>query len=319
MSSFGSGSNRPPLPLCLNTNPALYLVQNFGFGFNMFMGSVASTPDDTLCAAYGDREENPAHESGGSQAQVECPGAAGSSDPVDDEMSVQFYTFSSSILPNAERMRLHAPARVGQGADLRIENKGGEELGDGVPSMSLELTLGGARVTDFGGLEDNVVLPTLIGGQAATSSGKSSVAVDGGEGLTTLKLALYGVGGLEVQFDCASVSVVALPGRIMAILDVVLACLMGTPSAREAAQLDALEEEVAEEEEEEATGGFGSEVLAPSSRWKAVENVRSTYLYFGRMHARIKVNVQGFALLLPQNERDAFTNVIMAQARSVGV
>lgn len=283
----------------------------------MFMGSVASTAEDTsFCVAHGDGEETSAHQSGGSQAQVDCPGAAGPSDPGDDEMPVQFYTFSSSILPNAERMRLHAPVRLGQGADLRIEQMGGEKVCDGVPSMSLELILGGARVTDFGGLEDNGVLPTLIGGQSAVAADGSTVAVDGGEGLTTVKLALYGVGGLEVQFDCASVSVVALPGRIMAILDVVLACLMGTPSAREAAQLDALEEEVAEEEEEEATGGFGSEVLAPSSRWKAVDNVRSTYLYFGRMHARVAVNVQGFALLLPQDERDAFTNVIMAQARS---
>lgn len=285
----------------------------------MFMGSVASKEKGTsFCATNSDQEEKSANQSGGSQAQVDCPGAAASSELGDEELSVQFYTFSSSILPQAERMRLHAPARLGQGADLRIETVGSEQVCDGVPSMSLELTLGGARVTDFGGLEDNGVLPTLIGGQAAVSADGSSVAVDGGEGLTTLKLALYGVGGLEVQFDCTSVSVVALPGRIMAILDVVLACLMGTPSAREAAQLDALEEEVAEEEEEEATGGFGGEVLAPSSRWKALDNVRSTYLYFGRMHARVAVNVQGFALLLPQDERDAFTNVIMAQARSVG-
>lgn len=287
----------------------------------MFMGSIASSAEDvSFCAAYGDKEEeedNPPHQSEGPQAKAAaCPG---SSDSENDEMSVQFYTFSSTILPQAERMRLHEPARLGQGADLRVEEIGSNEVCDGVSSMSLELTLGGARVTDFGGLEDNGVLPTLIGGQAAVSADGSSVAVDGGEGLTTLKLALHGVGGLEVQFDCASVSVVALPGRIMAILDVVLACLMGPPSAREAAQLDALEEEVAEEEEEEATGGFGSEALAPSSRWRALDNVRGTYLYFGRMHARVAFNVHGFALLLPQDERDAFTNVIMAQARSVEV
>lgn len=134
-------------------------------------------------------------------------------------------------------------------------------------------------------------------------------------GTTMATLAFYSGGRLEVGLDFTDASVVALPARIMAIIDVVLACVMGPPAARQAMELDALEDEVAEEEEEEATGRSGTEVLAPSARWEVLDRVRSAYLYFGRMDARFTIRVNNFALLLPQNAQDVRTNILMAQVR----
>lgn len=258
----------------------------------------------------------------------------GGDDLKDDEMPVLLHTFTDTIFPDARPMRLFEPTRHGQGADLRKEDYGKAKVGDGIPSMFLSLTLGGTRVTDYGALEDGGVFPTLVGGpsavpadgqpvtEGAAKSGATAAAEGGGEVITSaaggtieVTLGLYSQGRLEAGMDFTDVSVVALPARILAILDVVLACVMGPPAARKAMEMEALEEEVVEEEEEEATGGYGVEVLAPSARWEVLDRVRSAYLYLGRMDARFTIHVDGFALLLPQDTRVVSTNVLMAQVR----
>lgn len=301
----------------------------------MRMGSVACCKSsDGAAPALAEGEEGSGQGSTYSDNvhDDECKGShtpiapAGADDLEDHEMPVQVYTFSHTTLPDALPMSLYSPTRLSQGADLRVEDLGSTEVSDGVAAMDLALVIGGTRVTDYGALEDGGVLPTLIGGSAAAPASGSVGDIDSGGGgngedavgtwgRTEVGLHFYTGGRLEIGVNASSIGVVALPGRMLAILDIVLACIMGPPSARQAAEMDTLEEEVAEEEEEEATGGYGDEVLAPSARWVVLESVRSAYLYFGRMDARFTVHVADFALLLPQDARDAFTNVIMAQVR----
>ena len=284
------------------------VVQDFKFGFNLMMGSVA-------CAADG--EAPAAHDGHGCS---EDPGAAaGADDPEEGGMPVQLHTFSDTMFADARPIRLYKPSRLGQGADLRVEHFGHQdEVGDGIAGMSLSMVLGGTRVTDFGALEDGGVLPTLIGGPAAAAASGTPAGGDGGDdphaagGTTKLTLALFTGGRLELGLDFDSCTVVALPGRIMSILDVVLACLMGPPAVREAQELNALEDEVEMEEAEEATGGVGANTIV-DSRWKAIDKVRGAYLFLGRLDARFSVRVNDFSLLLPQDSRDTRTNVIMAQ------
>lgn len=284
------------------------------------MGSVA-------CASNGGGEtegEGPAdhhdHESCSPENDPGIP--AGANDPEEQGMPVQLHTFSDALFPDARPIRLYKPSRLGQGADLRVESFGHPEVvGDGIAGIALSLVLGGTHVTDFGALEDGGVLPTLVGGPAAAavapagSGGGTGVAVPHAAGGTTkATLALYSGGRLEAGLDFQSCTVVALPGRIMAIIDVVLACLMGPPAAQKAQELDALEDEVEAEEAEEATGGTGAgatEII--DSRWKAIDKVRGAYLFLGRLDARFSVRVNAFSLLLPQDSRDPHTNVIMAQ------
>lgn len=281
------------------------------------MGSVA-------CPSGGD--ENTAGEGGPVDSHESCPHEhdpgipAGANDPEEQGMPVQLHTFSDLLFPDARPIRLYKPSRLGQGADLRVESFGKpDEVGDGIAGTELLLFLGGTHVTDFGALADGGVLPTLIGGSAAaavTASADSSG--DGGDfphvagGITKATIALFSGGRLEAGLDFQSCAVVALPGRIMAIIDVVLACLMGPPAAQKAQELDALEDEVEMEEAEEATGGVGTTEII-DSRWKAIEKVRGAYLFLGRMDARFSVRVNAFSLLLPQDSRDAHTNIVMAQ------
>lgn len=271
------------------------------------MGSVACSSDG--CENTG----------GGGRADSEDPGIpAGANDPEEQGMPVQLHTFSDSLFPDARPIRLYKPSRLGQGADLRVETFGNpEEVSDGIAGIGLSLVLGGTRVTDFGALEDGGVLPTLIGGPAAASTG-SGGGGGGGDiphavgGTTKATLALFSGGRLEAGLDFQRCTVVALPGRIMTIIDVVLACLMGPPAAQKAQELEALEDEVEMEEAEEATGGAETTEII-DSRWKAIDKVRGAYLFLGRLDARFSVRVNAFSLLLPQDSRDTHTNVIMAQ------
>lgn len=277
------------------------------------------------CASDGGGEteggEGPAHD-GESCSPENDPGIpAGANDPEEQGMPVQLHTFSGPLFPDARPIRLYKPSRLGQGADLRVESFGHPEVvGDGIAGISLSLVLGGTRVTDFGALEDGGVLPTLIGGPAAvvapagSSGGGTGATPHAAGGTTKATLALYSGGRLEAGLDFQSCTVVALPGRIMAIIDVVLACLMGPPAAQKAQELDALEDEVEMEEAEEATGAGGAgatEII--DSRWKAIDKVRGAYLFLGRLDARFSVRVNAFSLLLPQDSRDPHTNVIMAK------
>lgn len=302
----------------------------------MMMGSVACAADG------GDKEEEEkdapaptaAHGDGGCPEGAGPAAAAGADDPEEEGMPVQLHTFSDTMFADARPIRLYQPSRLGQGADLRVEDFGHpEKVGDGIAGMSLSMLLGGTRVTDFGALEDGGVLPTLIGGPAAAAAaGAAGAGVAGSSGggggddghdahaaggTTKLTLALYTGGRLELGLDFDSCTVVALPGRIMSILDVVLACLMGPPAAREAQELNALEDEVEMEEAEEATGGAEASTIV-DSRWKAMDNIRGAYLFLGRLDARFSVRVRDFSLLLPHDSRDTRTNVIMAQVRRWG-
>lgn len=289
-----------------NTHEKNSCPQDFKFGFNMLMGSVA-TP-----AAEGVGEGGPSPLPPGDAGDADS--AAGAGDP-EEEGPVQLHTFSGTLFPDARPIRLYKPSRLGQGADLRVESFGdNDRVGDGVAGMSLSLVLGGTRVTDFGALEDGGVLPTLIGGPAAMSATGDGDDSHAAGGTTKATLALFVGGRLEAGLDFQSCTVVALPGRIMAIIDVVLACLMGPPAAREAQELNALEEEVEAEEAEEATGGVGTTEVV-DARWKAVDKVRGAYLFLGRMDARFSVRVDAFSLILPQDSRDVRTNVVMAQVR----
>lgn len=294
------------------------------------MGSVPAcvVPPDTgpPAAAVGD-DETGENSGEGSPVGGTATAAAGASYP-EEEGPAQVHTFSTTLIPDSRPVRLYKPSRLGQGADLRVESFGKvDEVGDGVAGMSVSFVLGGTRVTDFGALEDGGVLPTLIGGPAAATAtsvggGGSSVSDNrregddqdchAGGGTTRATLALYTAGRLEAGLDFESCTVVALPGRIMAIIDVVLACLMGPPKAREAQEAEALEEEVEAEEAEEATGGVGTTEVV-DARWKAIDKVRNAYLFLGRLDARFTVRVKEFALVLPQDSRDPRTNVIMAQ------
>ncbi|CAM9823299.1 unnamed protein product, partial [Ectocarpus fasciculatus] len=266
-------------------------INDFKFGFNMLMGSVAAEAATTPCTG-GVGEGGPSPAPPGDTA-ADAGAAAGAGDP-EEEGPVQLHTFSGTLLPDALPIRLYKPSRLGQGADLRVESFGDNDtVGDGVAGMSLSLVLGGTRVTDFGALEDGGVLPTLIGGPAAVSATGGDGDVDDSHaagGTTKATLALFVGGRLEAGLDFQSCTVVALPGRIMAILDVVLACLMGPPAAREAQELNALEEEVEAEEAEEATGGVGTTEVV-DARWKAVD----------------------------KDSRDAHTNVVMAQCSALAL
>lgn len=307
----------------------MFDAQDFKFGFNLMMGSVA-------CAADGGEKENEkeeekeapvaANKANNEEGCSEVPGAAaGADDPEEEGMPVELHTFSDTMFADARPIRLYKPSRLGQGADLRVEDFGdADKVGDGVAGMSLSMVLGGTRVTDFGALERGGVLPTLIGGPAAAAAatgttGSGSGGGCGGDddshaagGTTKLTLALFTGGRLELGLDFDSCTVVALPGRIMSILDVVLACLMGPPAVREAQELNALEDEVEMEEAEEAIGAVGANTIV-DSRWKAIDKVRGAYLFLGRLDARFSVRVNDFSLLLPQDSRDTRTNVMMAQ------
>ena len=299
------------------------------------MGSVANAEDEE---EQDSQNRSSGSGSGGGSGSSDSSGDGdvdGANDPEDDLMPVQLHTFSDTLFPEARPIRIYQPSRLGQGADLRVESFGDDaEVGDGVAGMSLNLLLGGTRVTDFGALEDDGVLPTLIGGPAAAVAAAAAAAADGdgedgedgggdsdggdaahaGGGTTKVTLALYTGGRLELGLDFDSCTVVALPGRIMAVIDVVLACLMGPPKTREAQELNALEDEVEAEEAEEATGGAaGATTTIVDSRWKAIDKVRGAYLFCGRLDARFSVRVSSFSLLLPQDSRDTRTNFIMAQ------
>ncbi|CAM9706333.1 unnamed protein product [Ectocarpus sp. 13 AM-2016] len=262
-------------------------INDFKFGFNMLMGSVAAEAATTPCAE-GAGEGGPSPLPPGDAADAGAGAAAGAGEP-EEEGPVQLHTFSGALFPDALPIRLYKPSRLGQGADLRIESYGdNDKVGDGVAGMNLSLVLGGTRVTDFGALEEGGVLPTLIGGPAAVSAGGDGDDSHAAGGTTKATLALFVGGRLEAGLDFQSCTVVALPGRIMAIIDVVLACLMGPPAAREAQELNALEEEVEAEEEEEATGGAGTTEVV-DARWKAID----------------------------KDSRDARTNVVMAQCSAL--
>ncbi|CAB1109754.1 unnamed protein product [Ectocarpus sp. CCAP 1310/34] len=288
-------------------------INDFKFGFNMLMGSVAAEAAAAPCAegaGEGGPSPLPPGDAAGAGAE------AGAGEP-EEEGPVQLYTFSGALFPDALPIRLYKPSRLGQGADLRVESFGdNDKVGDGVAGMSLSLVLGGTRVTDFGALEDGGVLPTLIGGPAAVSAAGDGDGSHAAGGTTKATLALFVGGRLEAGLDFQSCTVVALPGRIMAIIDVVLACLMGPPAAREAQELNALEEEVEAEEAEEATGGVGTTEVV-DARWKAIDKVRGAYLFLGRLDARFSVRVDAFSLILPQDSRDARTNVVMAQCSAL--
>ncbi|CAM9288314.1 unnamed protein product, partial [Ectocarpus sp. 8 AP-2014] len=290
-------------------------INDFKFGFNMLMGSVAAEAATTPCtegAGEGGPSPLPAGDAAGAGA------AAGAGEP-EEEGPVQLHTFSGTLFPDALPIRLYKPSRLGQGADLRVESFGdNDKVGDGVAGMSLSLVLGGTRVTDFGALEDGGVLPTLIGGPAAVSAVGDGDDSHAAGGTTKATLALFVGGRLEAGLDFQSCTVVALPGRVMAIIDVVLACLMGPPAAREAQELNALEEEVEAEEAEEATGGVGTTEVV-DARWKAIDKVRGAYLFLGRLDARFSVRVDAFSLILPQDSRDARTNVVMAQCSALAL
>lgn len=254
-------------------------------------------------------------------------------DLPDDKAPVVLHTFSSVLLPDARPIQLYQPLRLAQGADLQIEKLGTVVVGDGVPSMFIELGMTGLRISDYGALEDGRVFPTIVDGPSAAdvvSARPVSTAtagsgdggdgeVSGGDGVGKPKgdvhttVAMYSGGRLEIGAQFTRMSVVALPDRMLAIVDVVLACVMGPPAARKAQEMNALEDKVAMEEEEAATGGRSGEVLRPSGRQEALIAVQGAYLYLGRMDARFTVKVEEFALLLPENPRDASTNVLMAQ------
>lgn len=329
-------------PAAVSHFSPMHFWQDFRFGFNMLMGRApedtpnldeSSVPPDPESAG-GSMQERGAANLGIDDRPPSTPGGAtnGNDDhtstgPVaekeldENEMPVQLHTMSETIFPHARPMRMYTSTRASQGADLRIENQGSAYVGDGIPSMGLSVTLGGLRVTDYGALETGGVLPTLVGGPAAAAAtgrdgsiDDAATAASSAGGTTDATIALYGGGRLEIGLNVTSISVVALPGRMLAILDVVLACVMGPPAARKANELDQLEDDVAEEEQEEATGG-GDQVLAPSARWEVLDTVRNAYLYLGRMNARFTIKVGEFALLLPQNAMDARTNILMAQVR----
>lgn len=280
-----------------------FISQDFRFNFDLLLGSTRKDGDTGDDDGY---------------------------DLPDDKAPVMLHTFSAAVLPDARPIHFYQPLRLSQGADLRVEHLGTLVVGDGVAFMSMDLRTHGLRISDYGGFEDGGVFPTLVDGPAAvaaTAAATSTVAfVDGagaeagsgdgvrkGEMLVTF--AMYSGGRLEIGGDFKRMSVVALPDRIMAIVDVVLACFMGPPAARQEQEMEHLEEEVALEEEEEALGGKGGEVLAVSSRQEALTAVQAAYLYLGRMDAGITVKAETFALLLAQDRRDSSTNVLMAQVR----
>lgn len=270
------------------------------------MGSVSEDREDETGSGHEDEE--------GQEVKSVVAGA----DELEDEMPAQFHFFSGALFPDAQPMRLYQPKRRYQRANLETENFGKDGVtADGVAWMSVDLRLGGTRVTDYGALEDGGVFPTLVGGPAASTCPDGQDEGRGGE--INAKLGLYSGGRLEVKVECISVTAVGLPGRLLVILDIILACFMGPPEAREAVEMEELEEEVAEEEEEEALGGgtggygYGTQVVASNAKWEVLEQVRNMYLYFGRLNAKFSVRVSGFALLLPQDERDVGSNVLMAQ------
>ena len=273
---------------------------------------------DATKGAQEEKEGLPTEDDASAVGAASVKATAAGANELEDEIPVQLHYFSDALFPDAEAMRFYQPKRLFQGADLRVEDDFGDDhVGDGVAWMSILLKLGGTRVTDYGALEDGGVLPTLLGGKSTTSSDRGPGGDEEGKegGTINIKLVLFSGSRLEVRMDCDSVTTVGLPGRMLVILDILLACYMGPPAAREAMEMDEIEEEVLEEEEEEATGGYGVEVLAPSARWEVLEKVTNAYLYFGKLNAKFAVRVDGFALLLPQDERDVHSNVLVAQVR----
>lgn len=289
----------------------------------MLLGSVAAEVA-AAPAADGGQEIGLADQGIGSQPQAvptlaesQRP-AVGTDDTEKDGVPVESHVFSDSIFSNARPIRLYVPCRVSQGADLRLENLGTENVTDGTPYMGMSITLGGMRITDYGALEEGRFMPTLIGGPVMTPTDGGANTMDGdkifnGGGTSKGTIQYHSGGLLEIGLNFTGVSVVALPDRILAILDVVLACVMGPPAARQASEMEDFEAEVAEEKEEEATGGYGAEVLDRSARMQALDAVRNSYLYFGRWDARSTIGVEAFTLVLPQDTLDARTNIIVAQ------
>lgn len=302
----------PAKPICVLDcfSPLCLVCKDFECNFDLLMGSVS---EDRAASA----ETRSSHEDEDEEGQ-EMESVVAGADELEDEMPAQYHLFSGALFRDAQPMRLYQPKRRCQGADLRTENFGRDGVtADGVAWMFVNLRLEGTRVTDYGALEDGGVLPTLVGGPAA------STCVDGQDegrgGAINVKLGLYSGGRLEVKVECNSVTAVGLPGRMLVILDILLACFMGPPEVREAVEMEELEEEVAEEEEEEALGGgtggygYGTQVVARNAKWEVLEQVRNMYLYFGRLNAKFSVRMCGFSLLLPQDERDVGSNVLMAQ------
>lgn len=293
-----------PHTLPTHTPSCFCLWQDFRFGFKLLLGSTREPGDS---------------------------GDEGGYDKPDDKAAVVLHTFSAALLPDARPIHLYQPLRLSQGADLRVEELGTQAVGDGVPFMFIELDMYGLRISDYGAFEDGSFFPTIVDGPAAAAMATTTAPAtvtprEGGDdgdvaqkGRMRVTFAMFSGGRLEVGGDFTRMSVVALPDRMLAIVDVVLACFMGPPAARQQQEMDALEEEVAMEEEEGAVGGKVDGILAPSSRQEALTAVQSAYLFFGRMDARITVRVEDFALLLVQNAQDSCTNVIMAQVRLQGV
>lgn len=262
----------------------------------------------------------------GSTREAGDTGDADGYDLPDDKAPIVLHTFSAALLPDARPVHFYQPLRLSQGADLRVEHLGTVLVADGVAFMSIGMRTHGLRISDYGGLEDRGVFPTLVDGPAAVAAIAATSTMAAGsdddvqKGEMHISFTMYSGGRLEVGGDFKRMSVVALPGRLMAIVDVVLACFMGPPAARQEQEMDILEEEVALEEEEEALGGHGGEVLALGSRQEALTAVQGAYLYLGRMDARITVKAEMFTLLLVQDMRDSSTNVLMAQVSlTIGV
>ncbi|CAM9494605.1 unnamed protein product, partial [Hapterophycus canaliculatus] len=274
---------------------ASVVIDDFKFGFDFLMGSVpaSAAPLETEPAAAAAVGGDERAEELGAGAPVGGVATSAAARYPEEEGPVQLHTFSTTLFPNSRPIRLYKPSRLGQGADLRVEHFGeADEVGDGVAGLGLSFVLGGTRVTDFGALEEGGVLPTLIGGPAAATAasggGSGSGDCHAAGGTTRATLALFTAGRLEAGLDFESCTVVALPGRIMAIIDVVLACLMGPPKARDALEAEALEDEVEAEEAEEATGSVGTTEVV-DARWKAID----------------------------KDSRDPRTNVIMAQCSAL--
>lgn len=289
-------------------------LQDFEFGFNMLMGSVSGN-------ARGSRSTVRTRRNTGRDAN----------EHADEEAPIVMHTFTSALFPDARPMRIFIPLRPMQGADLRVEDCVSSEVGTGIPYMSLRLMMNGLRLADYGALEGGGVFPTLVGGPAeapawrpaagslreggVTIGRQSSRGIGASNGKSLVTLAFYTGGRLELGCNLESISLVAMPDRFLVVLDVVLACLTGPPAARKAREMDALEQQVADEEEEEAMGARVGELVAPNARQEALSSVRGAYLYFGRMDARITIRGRDLVLLLVQDSRNAATNVVMAEVR----
>ncbi|CAM9134369.1 unnamed protein product [Choristocarpus tenellus] len=345
-------------------------VQELKLNFNMLMGVASPLPRDVdenrpmLSSNSLPQDMTPADSNEGSdQIQQESRplvsevGRRGPADEVVGMVSAteKRHQFSTAILPEREWLAIqvrppyYLDGKVGLGADLRLESHGNEERSDGSnvleipcnPSMSVGLELASVRITDYGGLNNGVVFPTLVdapvlgSGVVAVEEARArdgsvkeeESQVDGDQGrgkVVKVEFSMYSWGRIEAGVDVSRVTLTALPMRGLAILQTVLNCFTGDEVSRSEAELDTLEEEglklseedSEEEDSEEEGEGAGNGVgrvgkLVP-------EPPHAAYMWLGRIEARVSACLTEVHVVLVQDREDVTTNVLMMQVGDEG-